>query len=115
DYVMVTPVFRGERPVGLFASTCHTPDVGGVGFSAEARSVYEEGTCVPHLRLREQGAIDEKIFAIIMANMMREFELDSIDELARHILDTSREATRAAIRRLPRGRFKTSMTLDGYE
>src|SRR6185295_17585704 len=114
DYVMVTPVFRGEQPVGLFASTCHTPDVGGVGFSAEARSVYEEGTCVPHMRLREQGAIDEKIFAIIMANsrnpieargdllsliacndvgaarladMMREFELDSIDELARHILD----------------------------
>ena len=142
DYVMVTPVFRGQQPVGLFASTCHTPDVGGVGFSAEARSVYEEGTCVPHMRLREEGAIDEKIFAIIMANsrnpieargdlssliacndvgaarladMMREFELDSIDELARHILDTSREATREAIRKLPRGRFKTSMTLDGYE
>jgi N-methylhydantoinase B len=47
--------------------------------------------------------------------MMREFELDSIDELARHILDTSRDATREAIRKLPRGRFKTSMTLDGYE
>src|SRR5262250_3896828 len=28
DYVMETPVFRGGRPVGLFASTCHTPDVG---------------------------------------------------------------------------------------
>ena len=141
-YVMVTPVFRGERPVGLCASTCHTPDVGGVGFSAEARSVYEEGTCVPHMRLREQGAIDEKIFAIIMANsrnpieargdllsliacndvgaarladMMREFDLDSIDELAQHILDTSREATRAAIRKLPRGCYRTAMTLDGYE
>src|SRR5436309_4256695 len=113
DYVMVTPVFRGEQPVGLFASTCHTPDVGGVGFSAEARSVYEEGICVPHLRLREQGEIDEKVFAIIMANsrnqietrgdllsliacndvgatrladMMREFDLDSIDELARHVI-----------------------------
>src|SRR4030095_15605706 len=142
DFVMVPPVFRGERPVGLFASTCHTPDVGGVGFSAEARSVYEEGLCVPHLRLREQGAIDEKIFAIIMANsrnpieargdllsliacndvgaarladMMREVELDSIAALARDICDTPREATREAIRRLPRGRFKTSMTLDGYE
>jgi N-methylhydantoinase B len=142
DFVMVTPVFRGERPVGLFASTCHTPDVGGVGFSAEARSVYEEGLCVPHLRLREQGAIDEKVFAIIMANsrnpieargdllsliacndvgaarladMMREFELDTIDELAQHILATSLEATREAIRRLPRGRFRTAMTLDGYE
>src|SRR6266699_2625753 len=142
DFVMVTPVFRGEQPVGLFASTCHTPDVGGVGFSAEARSVYEEGICVPHLRLREQGTIDEKVFAIIMANsrnpieargdllsliacndvgaarladMMREFDLGAIDELAGHILSTSREATREAIRRLPRGRFRTAMTLDGYE
>lgn len=142
DFVMVTPVFRGQQPVGLFASTCHTPDVGGVGFSAEARSVYEEGICLPHLRLREQGVLDEKVLAIVMANsrnpieargdllslvacndvgaarladMMREFELASIDELARHILDTSREATREAIRRLPRGRYPTAMTLDGYE
>ena len=142
DFVMVTPVFRGAQPMSLFASTCHTPDVGGVGFSAEARSVYEEGVCVPHLRLREQGVVDEKVFAIIMANsrnpieargdllsliacndvgaarladMKREFDLDAIDELARHILDTSREATREAIRRLPRGRYLTKMTLDGYE
>src|SRR5262249_6721864 len=136
DYVMVTPVFRGERPVGLFASTSHTPDVGGVGFSAEPRSVYQERTRGPHRRRREPGAIEEKSVAIMMANsrspieargdllsliacndvgaarladMMREFELDTIDELAQHILDTSREATREAIRKLPRGRFKTSM------
>src|SRR5215510_12310223 len=142
DFTMVTPVFRGQEPVGPFASTCHTPDVGGVGFSAEARSVYEEGICVPHLCLREAGQIDEKVFAIIMANsrnpieargdllsliacndvgaarladMMREFDLESIDELAQHILDTSREATREAIRRLPRGSYRTVMTLDGYE
>jgi N-methylhydantoinase B len=142
DFVMVTPVFRGREPVGLFASTCHTPDVGGLGFSAEARSVYEEGTCIPHMRLREEGVLDEKVLAIIMANsrnpieargdllsliacndvgaarladMMRELDLDGIDELARHILDTSREATREAIRALPRGRFETAMTLDGYE
>src|SRR4029079_18763569 len=132
----------GAKPVALFASTCHTVDVGGVGFNAEARSVYEEGICIPHMRLRKRGALEEPVLAIIMANsrnpieargdllsliacndvgaarladMMREFELDSIDELARHILDTSREATRDAIRKLPRGRFKTSMTLDGYE
>jgi N-methylhydantoinase B len=142
DFVMVTPVFRGETPVGMFASTCHTPDVGGLGFSAEARSVYEEGVCVPHMRLREQGQLDEKVFAIVMANsrnpieargdllsliasndvgaarlldMMREFDLDSIDELAGHILEVSRAATREAIRRLPRGTYRTAMTLDGYE
>ena len=142
DFVMVTPVFLGERPIALFASTCHTVDVGGVGFSAEARSVYEEGICIPHLRLRHGGAFDATLLAIMMANsrnpielrgdmmslvacndvgaarlaeMMREFELESIDALARHILDTSRDATLAAIRALPGGEHRATMTLDGYE
>jgi N-methylhydantoinase B len=142
DFVMVTPVFRGNKPVALFASTCHTVDIGGVGFNAEARSVYEEGICIPHLRLRSRGALEEPVFAIIMANsrnpieargdllslvacndvgaarlldMMREFELETIDELARHILDTSRAATRAAIGKLPQGEYRATTMLDGYE
>ena len=142
DFVMVTPVFRDEHPVALFASTCHTVDIGGVGFNAEARSVYEEGLCIPHTRLRTRGALEEPILAIVMANsrnpieargdllslvacndvgaarlveMMREFELESIDELARHILETSRAATQDAIRKLPRGEYRCTSKLDGYE
>ncbi|MDA0226374.1 MAG: hydantoinase B/oxoprolinase family protein, partial [Proteobacteria bacterium] len=142
DYVMVTPVFLEDRAVALFASTCHTMDVGGVGFNAEAHSVYEEGVCVPHLPLVRQGVLDEAILAIIMANsrnpieargdllslvacnevgavrllaMMREFDLEGIDALATHILDASREATRAAIHALPAGRYTSAMTVDGYE
>ena len=142
DFVMVTPVFRGEHPVALFASTCHTVDIGGVGFNAEARSVYEEGLCIPHTRLRTRGALEEPILAIVMANsrnpieargdllslvacndvgvarlveMMREFDLESIDELARHILETSRAATQDAIRKLPRGEYRCTTMLDGYE
>ena len=142
DFVMVTPVFRGERPLALFASTCHTVDVGGVGFNAEGRSVYEEGICIPHLRLRSRGALEEPLLAIIMANsrspieargdllslvacndvgaarlvdMMREFELETIDELATHILDVSRAATRAAIGKLPAGEYRSTTRLDGYE
>jgi N-methylhydantoinase B len=47
--------------------------------------------------------------------MMREFELETIDELARHILDTSRAATRAAIGKLPQGEYRATTMLDGYE
>jgi N-methylhydantoinase B len=142
DFVMETPVFRGAQPVALFASTCHTVDIGGVGFNAEARSIYEEGICIPHLRLRSRGALEEPVLAIIMANsrnpieargdllslvacndvgvarlldMMREFELETIDELARHVLDTSRAATRAAIGKLPQGEYRATTMLDGYE
>jgi len=142
DYVVVTPVFRAGRPVALFASTCHTIDVGGVGFTAEARSVYEEGTCIPHLHLKRAGALNEDLLAIVQANsrnpveargdilslvscnevgarrllgMMDEFGLDDIDALAAHILRQSEQAARAAIARLPAGRWTARMTLDGYE
>jgi N-methylhydantoinase B len=144
DYVVVTPVFtgRGDRPVAIFASTCHTIDVGGVGFSAEARSVFEEGTCIPHLKLVDAGRLNDDLLAVIQANsrnpieargdilslvscndvgaarlreMMAEFALPSIDALAEHIIGHSLAATRAAIARLPRGRWRAAMRLDGYD
>jgi N-methylhydantoinase B/oxoprolinase/acetone carboxylase alpha subunit len=142
DFVTVTPVFREGTLVGLVASTCHTIDVGGVGFSAEARSVYEEGVCIPHLALRRAGRINEDLLAIVAANsrnpveargdilslvscndvgamrlieMMDEYRLASLDALAEHIIGHSRRATREAIARLPSGTYRAAMTLDGYE
>ena len=142
DFVVVTPVFRAGGPVAIVASTCHTIDVGGVGFSADARSVFEEGVCIPHLRLRDAGRINEDLLAIVEANsrnpieargdilslvscndvgaarlvdMMDEYALASIDALAEHVLGESRRATRAAIARLPSGTYRARMTLDGYE
>jgi N-methylhydantoinase B len=50
-----------------------------------------------------------------LADMMREFELESIDELAGHILETSRAATRTAIAALPAGEYRSAIRLDGYE
>lgn len=144
DYVVVTPVFLagGSAPVALFASTCHTIDVGGLGFSADARSVFEEGTCIPHLRLLNEGRLNEDLMAVIQANsrnpveargdilslvscnevgaarlrdMMAEFGMASIEPLAEHILRHSMQATREAIARLPRGSWRAQMQLDGYE
>jgi N-methylhydantoinase B len=142
DFVVVTPVFVGQRPVALFASTCHTIDVGGRGFTADAASVYEEGTCIPHLKLVRAGALNEDVLAIIQANsrnpieargdilslvssnevgsrrlveMMTEFKLASLDTLAEHILEQSGRATREAIARLPDGQWRAEMTIDGYE
>ncbi|WP_295520993.1 hydantoinase B/oxoprolinase family protein [Limnohabitans sp. Rim8] len=142
DFVVVTPVFMDQRPVALFASTCHTIDVGGRGFTADAASVFEEGTCIPHLKLVRAGTLNEDVLAIIQANsrnpieargdilslvssnevgsrrlieMMREFKLAHLDALAEHILDQSASATREAIARLPDGQWRSDMTIDGYE
>ena len=114
DLVVMTPVFLGSTPVALFASTCHVIDVGGVGLSAEGNSVFEEGTLIPHLKLRKAGVLNEELLSIILGNsrnpvevrgdilslvsandtgarrlmaMMEEFALTSIDALADHIIE----------------------------
>ena len=117
DYVMMTPVFLGKKPVAIFASTCHVIDVGGVGMSAKANSSFEEGTLIPHLKLRKEGKLNEELMSIILANsrnpvevrgdllslvsandtgarrlvdMMKEFKLTIDRALAEHILDRNR-------------------------
>jgi N-methylhydantoinase B len=142
DYVMTTPVFLGKKLVAFFASTCHVIDVGGVGMSAKANSSYEEGTLIPHLKIRKEGKLNDELLSIILANsrnpvevkgdllslisandtgarrlidMMTEFGLKSIDPLAEHILTQSEKGAREAIRALPNGEWSYDMPLDGYE
>ncbi len=142
DYVMMTPVFLGKKLVAFFASTCHVIDVGGVGMSAKANSSFEEGTLIPHLRIRKEGKLNEELLSIILANsrspvevrgdvlslisandtgarrlidMMKEFKLTSLDALAKHILTQSEKGARDAIKALPDGEWSYEMPLDGYE
>ncbi|MGH6853843.1 MAG: hydantoinase B/oxoprolinase family protein [Aestuariivirga sp.] len=142
DYVVLTPVFLGGKLVAFFASTCHVIDVGGVGMSAKANSSFEEGTLIPHIKIRKQGKLNEELLSIILANsrhpvevrgdllsligandtgarrlleMMREFKLASIEPLAKHILSRSMKGARDAIRALPEGEWSYVMPLDGYE
>ena len=149
DFVVVTPVFHPDRPddgvQALFASTSHVVDVGGVGFSMEAREVFHEGLYLPLIRLARDGEIDPTLMAIMRANsrapdqvegdvhslvacndrgaqrlveMMDEFGLDSLaalDVVADHVIDRSREAMLRLIAELPRGTWTNSMRLDGVE
>ena len=142
DYVMMTPVFLGKKLVAFFASTCHVIDVGGVGMSAKANSSFEEGTLIPHLKMRKEGKINEELLAVILANsrnpvevrgdllslvsandtgarrlieMMTEFKLTSLEPLAKHILTTSEKGAREAIKTMPEGEWSYEMPLDGYE
>jgi N-methylhydantoinase B len=142
DYVMMTPVFHGKKLVAFFASTCHVIDVGGVGMSAKANSSFEEGTLIPHLKMRKEGKINEELLSVILANsrnpvevrgdllslvsandtgarrlieMMTEFKLTSLEPLAKHILTTSEKGARDAIKAMPEGEWSSEMPLDGYE
>jgi len=142
DFTFVTPTFRKGRLVGLFAATSHMVDVGGRGMGPDSRQVYEEGIYIPLMHFARAGSVDETALTIIRENVrepdqvigdlfslsacnkvggrrlvatMDEFGMDTLDALAAHILERSREASLEAIRRVRPGTYRSEMTVDGYD
>jgi N-methylhydantoinase B len=142
DFTVVTPTFHNGRAVALFASTSHVVDVGGRGFGADARQVYEEGLAIPIMPLAKRGRMNETLLEIVRLNvrepvqvegdlyslaacnetgskrlldMMAEFGLDSLGELAETVIENSRRAMLEEIRALPFGVYENSMRIDGFE
>jgi N-methylhydantoinase B/oxoprolinase/acetone carboxylase alpha subunit len=116
--------------------------MGGVGQTPEGRQIWHEGLFIPLLRLVRAGEMNEDLLSMIRANvrepvqvvgdvyaliacndigsrrlvaMMREFRLSDLDQLADEIITRSRRAMAEAIGRLPKGTWKNSMRIDGYE
>jgi N-methylhydantoinase B len=141
DITMVTPSFHKGVLVGFFACTAHVVDIGGRGFGGDAASVYEEGLYIPIMKFAAGGEVDETLVRIIRGNvrepdqligdiyaltscneighrrlidMMLEFDLDTLDEIATFILDNSRRATLERIAALPRETATGEMTVDGF-
>jgi N-methylhydantoinase B len=142
DFTVVTPIFRAGRLVAMFASTSHVVDIGGRGMGPDARQVYEEGLYVPLMRFATAAGVDETLIEIVRANvrepvqvigdlyslaacnevggrrlleMMDEFGIENLDRLGAHVLERSRQASIEAIRCLPKGTFRNSMRIDGYD
>ena len=69
DFTVVTPVFRAERVVALFAATSHIADVGGLGFGPDGRQVYEEGLNIPIGYLYRGGEPNTVLLDILRANV----------------------------------------------
>jgi N-methylhydantoinase B len=142
DFTVVSPAFRSGRPVALFACTAHVVDIGGIGFGADGRQVYEEGICIPIMPLALGGTLNQAVLDILEANvreplqvrgdlhslaacnemgcrrlleMMDEFALDNLSDLAAVVIANSRDAMLAEISRLPPGTYRHSMTVDGFE
>jgi N-methylhydantoinase B len=142
DFTVVTPVFRRDRPVALFAATSHIADVGGLGFGPDGRQVYEEGINLPIGYLFRDGEPNQVLLEILRANVrdpvaalgdlysltacnragaealvatLDEFGLDGLDDVGHMIIDNSREAMLREIRALPKGSWDYRMRVDGYD
>ena len=142
DITVVTPTFYRGKPVALFANTIHVVDIGGLGMGPDGRQVFEEGLAIPIMPLAREGQMNEDLLRLVRANvreplqvegdiyacaacndegsrrlveMMDEFEIANLDRLGDTIVEASREATLARIRALPKGTYRNSLTMDGYD
>jgi N-methylhydantoinase B len=142
DLTVVTPAFYQDEVVGLFANTAHVIDIGGLGMGPEGRSVFEEGMYIPIVKCFDQGQPNETFFDFMRAGsrlpvelegdiyslcacndagvrrlqeMMDEFEMDGLDELAEFIFESSYRATVAEIAKLGTGTYSNEIFSDGYE
>ncbi|MDE2749160.1 MAG: hydantoinase B/oxoprolinase family protein [Chloroflexota bacterium] len=142
DLTIVSPVFYRGRGVAWFANTCHAVDIGGATMGGDARSLYEEGLAIPLMKLFKAGEANRELFDIIRANvrvpdqvigdiyaqevgnqvgarklieMLDEYGLPDIEAVSALILDRTETAVRNAVRALPDGSYRNTITIDGFD
>jgi len=142
DINVMRPIFRKGKLVAYSMSITHLPDIGGLGFSASAREIYEEGLRIPVCKIVEAGEPNALLLEIIKNNVrvpdqtlgdlhaniacnevsarlllefMNEYGLDSLDSLGDQIIESSETALRKAIRAIPDGRFSHSIQIEGED
>jgi len=145
DITVVTPSFRHGELIGFFACTAHVVDIGGRGFGADGKSIYEEGLQIPIMKFAERGQVNQDLLRILRLNvrapdsvvgdfhslascndvghrrlqeMLDELQLDNLSTLAEFILMRTRTATLERLKNLPQsacGVWKSELLTDGYD
>ena len=143
DITVISPVFMGARIVAYVANIAHHADVGGMVPGSEAavcKSIYQEGFRIPPVYIQRGGRLNRDVFDLILLNSRTPeeragdlqaqfaantvgarsvnalFERYGVSGTAASIaayLDFTEKRFRAAIERLPRGRFEAEDFLDG--
>ncbi len=133
---------RQQTLIGFFASTAHVVDIGGRGYGPDGTEIYEEGIRIPIMKWVERGELNHDLVNILRNNvreqdqvlgdihglaasnetgrrrlleMLDEFNMTHLDDLADFIFDRTRKATMAALAPVPKGVYRNEMTVDGYE
>ena len=139
DVFITTPAFRGERLIGFSINSVHHVDIGGRKGSGLSEEVYEEGLIIPPLKLYDDGAPNEQLFAILRRNvrfaekmigdlraqvaagwsgsrelvrLATEFGLDTLRVHADEIMRRTEAGMRAGIAALPDGEYHEEMEME---
>ena len=137
DIAIVTPAFRDGRIVGLMGTVGHVSDIGGTKDSLHAREIYEEGIQIPPMKIFDAGVPNQTlidligrnvrngeqvlgdIFSFVAANklgaerlgaFMRDYGMQDLGALAEVVQGLSEKAMRDAIRAIPDGEYRSTIT-----
>lgn len=141
DVCLVKPIFHQDRLIGFAATAGHVPDIGGKIRSVDSRELFEEGFHIPMMRLLSEGQPDATLLSLIRTNVrtpeqtvgdiwsqvgavelianrlgevLAEYALDGIDDLAEALFERGEAAMRQAISKLPDGVYRYEMQTDGF-
>lgn len=142
DINIVRPIFRDDEIIAYSMSITHLPDIGGLGFTASARQIYEEGLRIPICKIFEAGDANELLLDIIKNNVrvadqtlgdlhaniacnevaarllvefMDEYGLTSLSSIADSIIGYSERALRNAIAEIEDGQHSHSIQIEGQD
>ena len=142
DVCLVKPIFYQNSLIGFAATAGHVPDIGGKIRSVDSRELYEEGFHIPMMRFLRAGVPDETLITLIKTNVrtpeqtigdiwsqvgavelvadrigdvLREYALDGVDELAEALFSRGESAMRQAIHQIKDGSYHYEMCTDGFE
>ncbi len=143
DINIIAPVFVGRQIVAFVANIAHHADVGGMVPGSEAavcKSIFQEGIRIPPVRIMRSGRLNRDVADILLLNsrtpdersgdlkaqfaanavgrtsVLRLFERYGVKETQKTVsayLDFTEKRFRAAISRLPPGRYEAEDFLDG--
>ncbi len=142
DATMVTPIFYGGKLIAFAIAVAHLSDIGGRQWSADANEMFEEGIRFPVIKLCDAGRINNLVFQMLEANvrlpqqvrgdieaqmgslkvaerrlieLLEEYGLNNIDEIAHLIFKASTEAALQELKLIPPGVYKGSVESDGFD
>jgi N-methylhydantoinase B len=142
DISMVAPVFYRGNLVGFVATSGHVTDIGGIGQSPDAHSLYEEGLGIPPLKFLTAAGYNTDLIDIIRDNvrvpdevigdcnaqisaarlasrrigeLLEEQDLPDLEEVGADLMDRAERSMRRAISEVPDGSYHCEVTTDGFD
>ena len=132
DVCVISPIFYKDELTGWTACVFHHSDIGG-RVSSDNHDVYEDGLFIPLVKLEEGGGLNQAVIDMIRWNvrtpeevtgdirsqiaanhvcaekicqMLDEYEMDGLDDLADEIIGRTEKSMREAIEKVPDGIYK---------